>query len=619
MKPGAASASSLLILTFVAWLLMTLSLVMIGRAQLAEQQQLAVQSAIAWQQQPDSPAPPDWLQWQRPGTQPQARAPRHGTLAASVMGALLGAKEQQLGPLRWHLDSSALYAQIEIALLLALLIPLAGGVLVYLIRKRILERLKIVDQELSQLIDHLDEGEELPGSISVDAFNGTLAAIAEARARVLQQSAEQQRVIKALSQQVLSDPLTTLPNRRAFNDQLGRELANKNAVGLLLIRATALRAINDEDGYSAGDQYLRDLAQILKRQSGKKLACRSYRLSGSDFMVLVATGELGELDQFAQHLMAELMSLRNQSKEQMPAYIGGALVKDTTLTAALSLADTTLSLAMAQGQPGWHVDAGLGPNKSLEQRTQQQWRDHIQYLLTGQGLTLLAQPIQGVNRNEVHYTEILARCHDKDGRLLPTASVMAMAERLGLIQQLDKLVMESALKELVGKPLGRSMYAINLNALTVQDPHFVIWLERKLLAHPELARHLVFEVPEAGLIRQVGASQRFIELLHKMACRITIERFGTGLGAIRFFKALKPDFVKVDAALSRAIDQDKDGQYYLRILVDIAHRLGVKVLAENVENAEERMVLTDLRLDGLQGYYLARPVPFGPSALTMNP
>ncbi|WP_115718117.1 EAL domain-containing protein [Gallaecimonas mangrovi] len=493
-----------------------------------------------------------------------------------------------------------------------MVIPIAAAILWLWQKHRFNQYLAEVDTQLTTLIDHLQDGETYPEHLAISAFDGTLAALVETRAQLLRQTSEQQRLIKALSQQVQSDPLTGLPNRRALNELLKRLVDNGHTLGILVIRATALRALNDDDGYAVGDQYLKDLAQILKRQTGKRQKPRSFRISGSDFVVLISTGELGELDQFAQHMMAELMALRAQSKEQLPVYIGGALFKDAELGTALSQADTALSLAMAQGQPGWYVDSGLGSNKSLEQRTQQQWREHIQYLLTGQGLTLLAQPVQGINRHQLHYTEILARCHDKEGRLLPTASVMAMAERLGLIQQLDKLVLEKALTELADKPLGQSLYAINLNALSVQDPHFVIWLERRLLANPQLTRSLVFEVPEAGLIRQVGASQRFIELLHKLACRITIERFGTGLGAIRFFKALKPDFVKVDAALSRDIDQDSDGQYYLRILVDIAHRLGVKVLAENVENAEERLVLTELRLDGLQGYFLARPVPFGP-------
>ncbi|EKE69163.1 EAL domain-containing protein [Gallaecimonas xiamenensis] len=575
-----------------------------------------------WLASPTPRVPRNWQQWQlddQPAeAQPHQASPMLGPLLSSLLPPASLKLNQDGHRLALTLDNSPLQASLQWQWL-AYLVLLVVGINIALWQGRWLRR-QLAEQSLTlnRHLDSLQEAEELPDTLTLEEFNGTLAAIGEARAKLLRQASEQQKLVRALSLQVLTDPLTGLPNRRAFNDQLTKALEAQLPTGLVLIRATPLKSINDDDGYSAGDDYLKGLAEILKRQHKGKSQIRAFRLSGSDFLVMVPQAELAMLSQLAQHLMAELMSLRTQSHEQMPAYLGAVLVRQGQVGAALAQADNALSLAMAQGQPGWHLDTGQGQHKEMEQRSQQQWREHLQYLLSDQGLTLMAQPVQGINRNQVHYTEILARCYDKDGRLLPTASVMAMAERLGLIQQLDKLVMEKTLKELLGKPLGQSLYAINLNALTVQDPHFVVWLERRLIAHPELARHLVFEVPEAGLVRQIGASQRFIELIHKMACRITIERFGTGLGAIRFFKALKPDFVKVDAALSRAIDQDADGQYYLRILVDIAHRLGVKVLAENVENAEERMTLTELRLDGLQGYYLARPVLFGPSALTMN-
>ncbi|WKE64368.1 GGDEF domain-containing protein [Gallaecimonas kandeliae] len=592
------------------------------RAGITEQRLQAESYARTWLQAENMPAPRDWLQWQRSGQPGEAQPPRQSPLMAPLLAKVLDASPLQIHQgeqrLSLRLDTSPFVTQLQWQWSAELLVLLALLAQYLIMGTRVNRQLGKLSQTLSRYLDHLLEAEELPDSLPQEEFNGTLAAIGEARSRLLQQAHEQQRLIKALSLQAISDPLTGLPNRRALYDHLGKLLEADTPTGLLLVRASSLKAINDDDGYQAGDDYLKGIGEILKRQQSPKMPIKAFRLSGSDFLLLLSPAELGQLSELAKQLMAELMSLRTLAHEHQPAYLGAVLVRDGAVGPALAQADNALSLAMAQGQPGWHLDTGLGLHKELEQRTQHEWREHLLYLLSDRGLALMAQPVQGINRNQVHYTEILARCFDRDGRVLPTATVMAMAERLGLIQQLDKLVLDKAIKELVGKPLGHSLYAINLNALTVQDPHFVIWLERRLMAHPELARHLVFEVPEAGLVRQVGASQRFIELIHKMACRITIERFGTGLGAIRFFRALKPDFVKVDAALSRAIDQDSDGQYYLRILVDIAHRLGVKVLAENVENSEERMVLTELRLDGLQGYYLARPVPFGPTALTLS-
>ncbi len=104
----------------------------------------------------------------------------------------------------------------------------------------------------------------------------------------------------------------------------------------------------------------------------------------------------------------------------------------------------------------------------------------------------------------------------------------------------------------------------------------MIWLERKLLREPKVAPRLVFEITEYGLQQNIKTSKRLIDMLHRVGARITVERFGVGLTSFKFFRDLTPDYIKMDSSYTRDIDDDKNNQYFLRLMVDLAHRLSIK-------------------------------------------
>lgn len=580
------------------------------------------QQASLWVSQGyTEPVPAAWLQWQFQGQPQHSHSQAYhpaltGWLQQSWSQQPISVRHQQQ-QLTVTPDISAILQQLQQFWVLSLLAALVWSLVSVLASRWLNRQLHDSSKELRDHISHLDELDRTLPAPAMHELTEAYEALASIQEKLRLTQGHQDKQVKALSIRVLTDPLTGLPNRRALTERMSQMLSSGKAMSLALVRASSLKVINDQDGYQAGDDYIKQLSDILKNRGSNQLSVRAFRLSGSDFALLIASNDAATIRKFTEQLMGAFSAIR-VPQEQLAAYIGLAIAHKDTPGDLLARADNALAMAMADALPGWFLTDTLSQQNSLEHNSQREWREHLQYLLSDRGLELHSQPIHAINRSDIHYSEILARCYDKQGRRLPTASVIAMAERLGMVQQLDQLVVKKALAELSGKPHGDSLYAINLNALTVQDPVFVQWLERKLLNHPELTGHLVFEVPEAGLVRHITNSQRFIDVVHKMACRITIERFGYGLGAIRFFRALKPDFVKLDASLSQGVDNDQDSQYYLRILVDIAHRLGVKVLAENVETPEERMVLTDLHLDGLQGYFLAKPQPFGPSALALS-
>ena len=98
-------------------------------------------------------------------------------------------------------------------------------------------------------------------------------------------------------------------------------------------------------------------------------------------------------------------------------------------------------------------------------------------------------------------------------------------------------------------------------------------------------------------------------MIHRAGSRVTVEKFGVGITSFKFFQELKPDFIKLDGSYTRDIEEEKNNQYFIRMIVDLAHRIGVNVLAECVETQEEKHVLEKLFVEGCQGYYIGKPGP----------
>jgi len=239
----------------------------------------------------------------------------------------------------------------------------------------------------------------------------------------------------------------------------------------------------------------------------------------------------------------------------------------------------------------------------------QNWRQEIDSVLESQRLTLLTQQLKPNKLTSKVYSEVLARFLNTNGEMLPTASFIAMAEKLDKVVAVDRMVIEKVLLEIVNKNLVGQNFGINISARTIHDEHFLIWLERRLLRDPAIASNLVFEISEFGLQQNIKTSKRFIDMIHRVGSRITVERFGVGLTSFKFFRDLKPDFIKMDSMYTRDIDEDKNNQYFLRLMVDLAHRLSITVLAESVESQEEKSTLEKLFIDGCQGFYIGKPKP----------
>jgi len=364
-----------------------------------------------------------------------------------------------------------------------------------------------------------------------------------------------QNAAHSIKQEAYKDVVTELGNRNMFVEYYEKhiESSEKSTFGsLAMVRCSELQAINQTRGYQKGDEYVKAVADIIKHISGTYTDSKVFRLNSSDFAVVLPNTPLKESERFGDNLQSRFTQY--QQTQELSSVANTGIVgyeKGKPLGELLSVVDNAMSMAQSKQANAWHVqrETDLVNNVSAGFGNQN-WRKVINEVIESERVHLVMQNIMPIGKSIKAYAEIQVRFKTAENQVLPTASFLAMAEKLDI---------------------------------------------------------LVFEVSEFGLQQNIKASKRFIDMIHRVGARITVERFGVGLTSFKFFRDLKPDFIKMDASYTRGLEEDKNNQYFMRLMVDLAHRIGVSVFAEGVESQEEKHIIETLCLDGVQGYYIEKP------------
>lgn len=446
-------------------------------------------------------------------------------------------------------------------------------------------------------------------------FSSTITAIKQLSKFVNSTLSEYEKSATELKSEAFKDSLTDLPNRTKFVEFFETEVTNSdkaNPFGVLaLLRATELQHINQSKGYQEGDKYIKGLSEILSKVGDTYNGAKIYRLNGSDFGIVIPNITAKEADSMAQTVHSRLNEFMRTS--ELPAIGSMGIVtysKEKPLGELLASADTAISLAQTKHVNAWHIHKDSNLTQSATSAFgNQNWRQIIDEVIAKDNVTLLFQPIHAANRGSKAYTEVYSRFKSDDGQVLPTASFLAMAEKLNRVVDIDRLIIEKVFAIIKSKSMADKFFGINLTPASVHNEQFMIWLERRLLKEANIATKLIFEISEFGLQQNVNSSRRFIDMIHRAGSRVTVEKFGVGITSFKFFQELKPDFIKLDGSYTRDIEDEKNNQYFIRMIVDLSHRIGVNVLAECVETQEEKHVLEKLFVDGCQGYYIGKPGP----------
>lgn len=430
----------------------------------------------------------------------------------------------------------------------------------------------------------------------------------ESTLRTLVEQAE--RKVLELELRVNQDPLTGLLNRVSFRhdltELLHQESQSETAL-IAIVRASELTSVNQQRGYVSGDQYLQDVAELLQRAGKRFTGVRIYRLAGSDFAMMLKHAAPA----VAQHLGKELKQLFDsyqlQNEVETVAYTGMTLFRSGQQPEqVLSRGDLALAKAQTSIVNGWFLQE---TDTEDYLQGESHWKLVITDVIERRAIMLMQQPIQSMNISIRSYTEIFARFLGANNQVMPTETLLAMAQRHDLLIRLEQQIIELIMQHYVTHAPANQRWGINLSANALMNTAFLIWLERQLLRDANVAANLVFEIDEDLLDCNLAASSRLFEMLRRVGSRSSISKFGKGLGSFRLYRELKPDYIKLDPSLISVLERDSAGQQFIRMIVEVSHRLGCVVIAEGVEHVGQKQLLETMYVDAIQGYLIARPAP----------
>jgi diguanylate cyclase (GGDEF)-like protein/PAS domain S-box-containing protein len=416
------------------------------------------------------------------------------------------------------------------------------------------------------------------------------------------------------------DPLTGLLNRCAYERRLEEHLRRGERYGhegaVLVLDLDDFKEVNDTLGHNTGDDLIVRVAGALaaRLRESDTLA----RLGGDEFAILTPTGDRGKAERLAGAL---LQTIRNQRAARGPggrarpitASIGIApLAGARSLTAeeALINADLAMYDAKEAGRDRSETYGGSSRGRArVEARLE--WVERIRDALDEDRLVLHAQPVVETATGITTQHELLVRMINVHGDLIQPGSFLPIAERFGLIGEIDRWVLTSAIR-MLGQHLNagrRPTVEINLSGYSMGDPQLAVQIDRELHATGVHATQLIFEVTETAAIANIAAARTFAEQLGELGCRFALDDFGAGFGSFYYLKHLPFDFIKIDGEFVRNCTADPTDRLVIGAVVELARGLGKRTIAEFVGDQATLAALGELGVDYAQGFHLGRPAP----------
>lgn len=400
------------------------------------------------------------------------------------------------------------------------------------------------------------------------------------------------------------DPLTGLANRAYFMNRLAIALNDEDAPthgSLIMLRLADLAGINRCAGRETADEVLRRTGAALRELAEKNPGAEAARLNGADFSLLLP----GQNDPqpACQQLLAALQSLvaAHLLPENAIGHLGSSVYQhNEPVPQLLARVDAALAAAELQGPlAAQHV----AEQSHCSASTQADWRSILTDALKDQRLRLIEFPVADSNGLLLHLECPLRLQAEESGDWINAGSFMPVASRLSMTSELDLAAVKLALDRLAS---GLPAVAVNLAGASLIVPDFTPRLLSLLQQRRELAGKLWLEVAESGAFQYFDAFLAFSLALRPLGCRLGIEHFGRQFSQIGRLHDIGLDYLKVDGSFIRNIHGDNGNQAFLKGLCNIAHGIGLTVIAEGVNNAEELATLPALGFDGATGPAVSR-------------
>jgi len=435
---------------------------------------------------------------------------------------------------------------------------------------------------------------------------------------------ERQHADEAIQKLAFYDRVTGLPNSMMFREHLSMAMhqahRNDNRIGLLFLGMDHFKRINDNLGHAAGDALLQEISGRLQQSiRATDLAATERgnhalaRLDGDEFTImLVDIGNAAHISRVARRILDALNEpfLLDGNRVVVTASIGIATYPDDgdDIDTLLKHAEAAMYQVKASGRNGlFFYDAHL----RKQSRNRIQLEAELYHALEHDELTLFYQPKVDVDSLNVSGFEALVRWDHPDRGMIPPLDFIGVAEDSGLIIPMGKWVIRTACRQHQAwcqAGFGPIPISVNLSCHQFRDRQLLNAVCEILDETGMNPAYLEFEITESVLMQDADTAMLVLSEMKKMGMKISIDDFGTGYSSMAYLKHFPIDVLKVDRSFIMDIPGDRQEATITSAIIKLAHALGLTVVAEGVENAEQLHFLRQLHCNQIQGYLFSPPV-----------
>ncbi len=401
------------------------------------------------------------------------------------------------------------------------------------------------------------------------------------------------------------DPLTGELNRTqliaALSDAIDESQRFRSSFAFMVLGVDYLARINDAFGFDVADEVIRQTAQRIRARlrGGDVLG----RFSGNKFGLILKNCSVDDTGSAAERFLAGIRDDVMPTKSgpvSVTASIGAVSVPRyaRSIDEALNRAQETLDAAKRRRHGSY---AMWRPNveRDAQRRVNIRVTDEIVTALNDRRIVTAFEPVMDASTRQPAFYECLVRMEQADGRLLLAPDVVPVAEKLGLIRLVDHRVLELVVAQLADHPTVQ--LSLNISPDTTMDPDWWASIESMMRAHPGVGERLIVEITETVAIQDIDDVRGFVTRLKNFGSRIAIDDFGAGYTSFRNLRKLGVDIVKIDGAFVQNIATSADDRAFVQSLIDLARRLGIKTVAEWVQDEASAAMLRGWGCDYIQG------------------
>ena len=430
-------------------------------------------------------------------------------------------------------------------------------------------------------------------------------------ANIIRDISERKKIEDELRYLATHDPLTRIANRYVLEETIAELISNQSPGTLLLLDVDNFKLINDTFGHAEGDKLLIDLVTLTKQQLGKKDIMA--RIGGDEFAILFPKTEISEAKVFAERLrnvVAEKIKYPNQFKttSSFTISIGVTAIDSTMFDVNEIMAQANFALYQAKEQ---------GRNRvvclTCEQKNREKFKETnkiirlISDAAAVKRFVLYFQPIYNMESGEITHHEGLLRLLDDSNNIIPPSRFIPIAERFGLMAQIDKHVIKLAFEALDKYP-DLHLF-INISGGSLGEEYLFNYIKENILASGIEPQRIGFEITETAAIKDLPHADRWIKELKKIGCCFAIDDFGIGFSTFSYLQYLPVDYVKIDGSYVRELDRNDKHRALVQAINTVAVSLGKTTIAEFVEDGSVMEVLKELKINHVQGHYIGKPEP----------